>query len=104
MVDTRKGWIRDGLLRVTGVALLACCWMLMNWLFHSANIGQHHDPSFIEFLAATVGFLCFSGGASLTALGAHIFDQVEISQRWAKLPPPTSSGETPSAAFLVEPD
>lgn len=86
MFEIRKGWLRDLLLRGAGLCLLACCWLLMSWLFHSANLRQHHDPTFVECAAAATGFLCFSVGATLASLGDHIFDQVEISERWARRP------------------
>lgn len=104
MFEIRKGWLRDLLLRGAGLCLLICCWLLMSWLFHSANL-RHHDPTFVECAATAAGFLCFSAGATLASLGEHIFDQVEISERWAK--PPDASPDTlqrASAAFLVVPE
>ena len=78
----------------------------MRWLFHAAGLRQHQDPSFTEFAAAALGFLCFSVGAALTAIGEHIFDQVEISERWARRPySPSGNGRRRSTpAFLVIPD
>ena len=84
MFDAHKGWVRDSLLRGAGVLSLVCGGLLIRWLFNSADLRQHHDPSLIEFAAAALGFLFLSAGAVLTTLGEHIFDQVEISERWAK--------------------
>lgn len=84
MVFGGRGVVRDMLLRAAGVALLACCWATLAWLFRHAHPRQHQDPSFVAYMAAATGFLCFSAGAVLTALGAHVFDQVEVSERWAR--------------------
>lgn len=74
----------------------------MNWLFHAGDLRRHGDPTIIEFAAAATGFLCFSAGGALTALGKHIFDQVEISERWASRPyfPLGESREPSLPAFL----
>lgn len=42
---------------------------------------QEASPAEMAFAAAA--FLCASVGATLTVLGAHIFDRVEVSARWA---------------------
>ena len=84
MFDAHKGSFGDLLLRGAGIVSLICGWLLMRWLFHSAGLRLHHDPSLVEFAAAALGFLCLSGGGILTTLGEHIFDHVEISERWAR--------------------
>ena len=78
----------------------------MRWLFHAPDLRQHQDPTLIEFATAALGFLCFSAGGALTTLGEHIFDQVEISERWARRPysPSKENRERPSPAFLIVPD
>lgn len=43
--------------------------------------GQHEATAF-ELLLAAIGFLCASAGSILVTQGGHIFDKVEISQRW----------------------
>ena len=100
MVDARKVWRQDVVLRITGMILVACCWLLMRWLVHSANLRAHHDPSLLQFVAAAAGFLCVSAGSALTTLGAHVFDEVEVSERWARRndmrPPRDGGGITPA--------
>ena len=88
------------------MVLLAAGGLLMSWLFHSPNLHRQHDLSFTEFGAAALGFLCLSAGALLTTLGEHVFDQVEISERWARRPPSSSQGrrDKSAPAFLVVPD
>ncbi len=66
------------------MVLLACCGILMHWLFHAENLRQQHDPTLLQMAGAAIGFFCFSTGATLAAIGNHIFDRVEISQRWAR--------------------
>lgn len=76
----RREWVRDALLRAAGLALLACCWGLIGWLFRHA---RHADPTFVDGMAAAAGYVCFCVGAILSVLGEHVFDPVEISERWA---------------------
>ena len=107
MFDAHKGWVRDALLRGAGVVLLASGGLLMSWLFQSTALRQHNnDPSFTQFAAAALGFLCLSAGAVLVTLGEHIFDHVEISERWARRAYDLREEKhgTSLPAFLVVPD
>lgn len=94
MFDARDIWKNDLVLRIAGGVSLSACWFLMRWLFHSPNLGRHHDPTFVELIAAGAGFLCFSAGAALATLGAHLFDQVELSERWVRRPSASPERET----------
>ena len=76
--------VRDALLRALGLLMLSCCWLLMSWLFRSAPANDPHHLNGLQFAAAAMGFLCFGAGAALTLLGVHLFDEVEVSQRWAR--------------------
>lgn len=106
MFDAHKGLVRDSLLRGAGVISLVSGGLLMSWLFNSVGRHQHQDASLIEFGAAAVGFLCLSAGAILTTLGEHVFDRVEISERWARRAYDLHEQKrgTPLPAFLAMPD
>ena len=84
MVNLRQGWGRDLLLRAAGLGLLACSWLLMRWLFRSSEVNYRHASTLVQMAAAAVGFVCFSAGATLASIGQHVFDQVEVSTRWAR--------------------
>lgn len=86
---------------MAGLGLLACCWLLATWLFHTVDPRRHPDPTLVEFAAAAAGFLCFGAGGALTTLGEHVFDEVEISERWARRPcsRPAESRNLRSAVF-----
>ncbi len=84
MFDSRKGRLRDPLLRIAGFVLLGLGGFLMRRLFHAPDLLHHQDPTFGEFVESAAGFLCLSAGVALAVLGAHIFDPVAISERWAR--------------------
>ena len=64
--------------------MLGCWWLVVRWLLHSVILHPHQDATLLQCGAAAAGFLCFSAGAVLAAIGAHIFDEVELSDRWAR--------------------
>ena len=104
MVETARFWKHDAVLRIAGMLLVATCWLLMRWLVHSANLRAHRDPALLELAAAAAGFLCVSTGSALTTLGAHVFDEVEVSERWVRrryVRPPRDGGEACPAAIAV---
>ena len=84
MIDAREIWKRDPVLRIAGVVALLACWFLMRWLVRSLNLHAHRDPSLLEFVAAATGFLCFSAGGALATLGAQVFGEVDVSERWVR--------------------
>ena len=96
MVDLRGAWVRDVMLRSAGVVLLISCWLIMRWLFHAHAADQRQEFTPLDFAAATTGFFCFSSGAGLISLGAHIFDQVQVSGRWATRRRPSAGGQVVS--------
>ena len=106
MFDAHKGWVRDSLLRSAGLALLVLGWLLMRWLFHTPDLHRHHDPSLAELAAAALSFLCLSAAALLITLGEHVFDRVEISERWTRHPLSSSQDRAAKSppALLVMPD
>lgn len=68
-------------LRAAGALLLAAAYLCGCWLRADARTGPI-DGSPVDFLLAAVTFLSGTGGSLLLALGAHIFDRVELAPRW----------------------
>jgi hypothetical protein len=69
------------LLRIAGVGILALAYFAAAALHSRALAGAlERDP--LAYLLAAATFLCGSSGAGLVALGAHVFDRVEVAQRW----------------------
>lgn len=87
---------RDLLIRAAGVGLLICSWQLFAWLVRHPAISRHNCDA-LSFAAAAAGFVCFSVGCFLAALGLHVHDRIEISERWRKIPPvdPLASEDNP---------
>jgi hypothetical protein len=76
-------------LRAAGLVLLAFAYWAGTALFHRFAGSLVHPP--LEYLLALVTFVCASVGSAMTIMGHHLFDQVEVSSRWVRLPPPTES-------------
>lgn len=76
----------DIILRLCGAALALLSFLAIRHLCHLAAAHPGAKPGVLELSLAAVGFLGGSGGAGLLALGNHIFDPVQISQRWAQAP------------------
>ena len=89
----------DPLLRAAGMVLLAIGALLIRHLLRTATAGA----SPVALLWAALAYASLSGGAILTALGAHVFDRVRVSTRWRRVPrahavPHRPAGTTRSSA------
>lgn len=81
-------------LRVAGLFLLGCFWLLRNWLIDL--VGAHpQGVTIVEFAVGLLLFSCFSAGLALTAVGHHLFDQVAVSARWVKRRVPYGEQDQP---------
>jgi hypothetical protein len=50
--------------------------------------GSHHgDQPPLAYLLALGTFLCGSTGAALVIHGHHLFDKIQVSERWRQRPP-----------------
>jgi hypothetical protein len=78
--------LQDLGIRLVGLLLLLFCAALMLQLSRMVHVAPGHEATASELGMAAIGFMSFSMGSALTALGARIFDEVEVSQRWARLP------------------
>jgi hypothetical protein len=75
-------------LRAAGLVLLAIAYWTGTALFDRFAGSLVHPP--LEYLLAVVTFVCASAGSAMTVMGHHLFDQVEVSSRWARRAPPTA--------------
>jgi hypothetical protein len=83
MSNPRQSRARDVAIRLAGLAMLPAGAVSIDLLYHLANATPAHEAAAAELVLAALGFLCLSIGSALLALGLHIFDEVEISARWA---------------------
>jgi hypothetical protein len=74
---------KDVLLRVIGLGLITLALAAVRHLYAMVHVPPMHEGSPAEMAMGAVAFLSASAGATLAALGIHIFDEVEISPRWA---------------------
>ena len=73
-------------LRTGGLALL----LLGSWvavrLHHLALTTSARDATSFTMLLAAIAFLCGSAGSALLFVGPGLWDSVEVSERWRRLP------------------
>ncbi len=74
-------------LRLSGTALLGFAWLAVQALAALHLTQSRADPSIWAFLLAAAAFLSASLGAVLITQGHHIFDRIEIGERWRRNPP-----------------
>lgn len=77
-----NGRSTDILLRLGGLILIALAVSAVYRLGHLARPGARGAGSALEYLLAMLGFACASAGSVMTILGKHLFDAVELSERW----------------------
>lgn len=75
-------------LRGLGLGALAVSYGSISHLIelHAAH-PVHWKPGLVAYVLTTVGFLCGSAGTALTLLGGHLFDEIQVSERWRVKPP-----------------
>jgi hypothetical protein len=69
-------------LRSGGAALCSLSWLAFRTLFHLRLAPWPAAPGSSAFALAAIGFLCASAGAALLVLGHHMFDEIELGERW----------------------
>lgn len=79
---------------MAGLLLLPVGVVAIETLYRQVHAGPLHDATAWEVLLATGSFVCLSLGSAFLALGAQIFDEVEVSARWA-----SRYGSPPAAAL-----
>jgi hypothetical protein len=89
--DWRKRRSTDALLRLGGLAALAIAGAAIRLLMRSAGVtphaGAHAGPTAIAALLAAIGFLAATLGSAVLVLGRHVFDRIEVSERWMRTAP-----------------
>ncbi|MGH6614645.1 hypothetical protein [Sphingomonas sp.] len=85
--DWRHGRVADISLRAAGFTMLGLAGISIHALTAlRAGLSQGSPPPWV-FGLAMIGFIGASFGSALVVLGRHIFDRVEISERWARRSP-----------------
>ena len=71
-------------IRATGALL--CCIAYVAITNLAAMPIRSQSVGALAYSLATVGFLGASAGSAMTVLGRHLFDAIEVSQRWQHRP------------------
>jgi len=95
---------QDLALRAAGLMLLLIGAFALHRLFAMAP--ERHVASLARLGLAAIGFVGLSTGATLAALGAHIRDEIPVSERWERLAqrPPGVQGHRRSANGISRED
>ena len=104
MQNGHHNWKTDIGLRLCGFASCGVSFLAIRTLMALRLSDAQLPQAALPFLLAALGFLCASAGAGLLCLGHHVFDQVEINQRWRTTLPPTEDTMRPDikADFRAE--
>ncbi|NIJ37189.1 hypothetical protein FHR22_001873 [Sphingopyxis panaciterrae] len=73
-------------LRAGGIALLILGWTVAVRLHQLALATPPRDASFFMMLLCAIVFLCGSAGSALLFVGPGLWETVEVSERWRRLP------------------
>jgi len=74
-------------LRAGGAALLGVGWLSALRLHQLAQTTGPRDAGALMILLAAAIFLCASAGSALLFVGAGLWETVEVSARWKRVPP-----------------
>lgn len=74
----------DVAIRLIGLFALPIGACSITWLYHLVHATRAHQGTLVELGLAATGFLCLSIGSALLSLGAHLFDEEEVSARWTR--------------------
>ncbi|MDB5687085.1 MAG: hypothetical protein JWR77_1674 [Rhizorhabdus sp.] len=78
------GIVTDMLIRATGIFGVIAAIALFAWLYRLIQAAPATDPSFGEYLLAALAFLASSVGSAILVLGRHVYDRIELSERWRR--------------------
>lgn len=82
-------------LRAGGLALIVLGWSVAVRLHHLALTTSPRDATSFMIMLSATAFLCASAGSALLFVGPGLWETVEVSERWRRLPAP--SFETPAS-------
>lgn len=71
-------------LRVVGLILCGMAYLAIARLFALHPPAPPKSAGALAYGLATIGFLGGSVGGAMTTLGHHLFDEIEISDRWRR--------------------
>lgn len=74
-------------LRAGGATLLGIGWLVALRLHHMAHATAPRDANSLMILLSALTFLCASAGSALLFVGAGLWESVEVSARWKRVPP-----------------
>lgn len=75
-------------LRAGGLVLLAVCWSIAVRLHPVPPSASARDATSLLMLLSAMAFLCGSAGSALLFVGPGLWETVEVSERWRRLPAP----------------
>lgn len=70
-------------LRLGGIGLLILAWAAGTWLCGLIPADGSDDMTALQFFLAGATFLSGCMGSALLVVGPHLWDEVEISERWS---------------------
>lgn len=73
-------------LRAGGLVLLAVCWSIAVRLHPVPPGATARDATSLLMLLSAMTFLCGSAGSALLFVGPGLWETVEVSERWRRLP------------------
>lgn len=73
-------------LRAGGLVLLAICWSIVVRLHPVPPGAAARDATSLLMLLSAIAFLCGSAGSALLFVGPGLWETVEVSERWRRLP------------------
>jgi hypothetical protein len=86
-------------LRALGIVLFGIGWLLVLRLHHMALTTGPRDAGALMIFLSAATFLSASAGSALLFVGPGLWETVDVSLRWRRLPP-----RAPDAFFSFERD
>lgn len=87
-------------LRAGGLVLLAVCWAIAARLHPVPPGATARDAMSLLMLLSAMAFLCGSAGSALLFAGPGLWETVEVSERWRRLPAPDRLWRAPRGRGL----
>lgn len=73
-------------LRASGLAFFAAGWSVAVRLHQMALTISPRDATSFMMLLSAIAFICGSAGSALFFVGPGLWESVEVSERWRRLP------------------
>lgn len=82
MAKWHRTWQADVGLRGLGLAICTMAYLAIGHLMTLRPPALPRPAGIVAYGLAVGGFLGASAGTALTLLGRHLFDEIEVSDRW----------------------